>query len=140
MLNEPKRFILQTTANERVEVDVNYSDNPLIAGSNVLRFTKGKQVLALKRDDLVSLLMAVGTSDDMKKLIPVTKTDIKKMERLLEISFDAKKDYKKGEKVYTVLRWIDEVPTEEETFAGALKRGPKFFGGSKILSRLAKKT
>lgn len=122
MITEQRKMILKTTENEDVEVDINFSSNPLVSEGKVLRFTFGDKTFSVKRDDLTMLLLAVGDQDTQKKLLPLKLSNVKRLERMLFMEFPASKDYKKGELIALRAPWIDEVPSEEEIMSGNFNR------------------
>lgn len=125
MIDEHRRLNLQTTDNQKIEVEVNFSKNPNVKDCKVLRFIFVDKQFEVKRDDLTALLMAIGDVKTTKNLLPMKLTRVHKLERRLGMDFTASKDYRKGETIHIEAPWIDEVPTEEEVYAGALKRKSK---------------
>jgi hypothetical protein len=126
MITEHRIFNLDTLDHDKWEVEINYSANPSFTNAQVLRFKRKGEVFEVKRNDLTALLILVGDAETTSKLLPLKKTTIKKMERMLTFEFKAGKDYKKGEKIQVNAPWIDEVPTEEEILSGSLNRKSKF--------------
>lgn len=120
MITDHDKLIARTLEGTEVSIEVNYSEDPEVADCKILRLTCPSLEFHLKRDDLVSILLMLGDSEAQKKLLPTRVKSVKKIERRLHATFKAKKDYRAGEIIEIVMSWIDEVPTEEEMFAGNL--------------------
>lgn len=88
----------------------------------------------MKRDELVSLLLIVGSAEVHQKLLPIKLTNVRKAQRMLGFEWISPREYRKGEKITVQAPWIDEIVTEDEVFSGAIKRRK-----SKILDRISKK-
>lgn len=106
-----------------IEVEINW--NETVSGCRMLKLSFNGEEVIVDRDRLVSLLMLIGTESDQKKMMPMKLTRIRKMERMLTFSFNASKDYRKGEPITIKAPWIDEVPDVEEVFAGNVKARKK---------------
>lgn len=127
MITEHRKFVVKTLEKESIEAEINFSTDKNISDGKVIRFTLGDKQFTVKRDELTSLLMMIGDEQTQKDLIPMKTTHIHKLERMLFFEFPASRDYRKGEKISIKAPWIDETPTEQETFAGKLMRKSKFF-------------
>jgi len=131
MLKDHRVFNLVSGDGEKVEIEVNWSNHKDVKDCQRLRFKFGDKELDFGRDEIVSILMLAGRSEDQKKLIPMKMTNIRKLERLLTFEWVASKSYQKGDKITVKAPWIDEVPNVEEVFSGnvtAKKKNPfKFF-------------
>lgn len=129
MITERRKFCLKTLEKEDIDAEVNFSTDKKVVNGQVIRFTFGDKQFSMKRDELTSLLLMIGDEKTQKSLLPVKTTSVKKLERILYFEFPAGRDYKKGEKIAVKAPWIDVIPTEDEIFAGSMKkRQPKFFG------------
>ncbi len=111
--------------NKDVEVEVNFSDNEEVKDCAILKFKYNGTEFAVKQDDLLQIMLVIGTPKTQKSLLPVTYTNIKKMERLLMFEFVTTKAYKKGEKITIKAPWIDEVVNVEAAFAGQARKKNK---------------
>lgn len=120
MIRNHDKLTAKTAENQDLTIEVNYSEDPEVKDCKMLRFDCPNLVFHVKREELVSILLMLGDSETQKKLIPVKRTNVKKLERRLHFTFKAQKDYRAGEVIEVVAPWIDEVPTEEEMFAGNL--------------------
>jgi len=127
MLDEHRRLQLKTVNGEKVEVEVNFSNNKKIKDCEVLRFRIGEKTYDFKRKELMALMMLVGDDRDQEKLIPVRLNKVKKIQRMLTFEYKASKDYKKGEMISVTAPWIDETPSEQEMMAGKLFRNKKTY-------------
>lgn len=129
MIKEHDLLVLKTLEGQDITFEVNYSEDPEIKDCKIFRLKVGELVFHVKRDDLVSLLMVMGDASSQKKLIPTRIKNVKRVERRLHATFKCQKDYRAGEVIEVILPWIDEVPTEDEVFAGNLNnRKPKLYG------------
>lgn len=122
MLSEHRRLQLKTTRGERLEAEVNFSENPKVKDCQVIRFHINGKELDIKRDELVALLMAIGDEGMQEKLLPIKIGTTRKVERMLTFEWQATRNYAKGDTIQVKAPWIDEIPTEEELMAGKLKR------------------
>lgn len=129
MITDHRVLQLRTIRGEKVEAEVNYSDNENVNKCQVVRIKFDEKEFEIKRDELTTLLMVIGSEVDQKKLLPLKLNKIKKVERLLVFDYKASKDYKKGETVTIRAPWIDEIVTEDEVLSGAFnKRKTKHYG------------
>ena len=122
MLEGHRKLVLKTTTNEDIEIEVNYSSNLEVQNCKIMRIRKGDQEFDVKRDDLVSIMLIIGDMETQKKMLPVKMERVRKLERMLHFDFVAKKDYKRGEKIYVSAPWIDVVPDVEEVFSGNVNK------------------
>uniref|UniRef100_A0A6H1ZHM7 Uncharacterized protein n=1 Tax=viral metagenome TaxID=1070528 RepID=A0A6H1ZHM7_9ZZZZ len=121
MINDHRRFNLATLDGGHVEVEVNFHDGEKIKDSKVLRFFIGNKQYDIKTKDIVDLLLAVGSVNVKKDLLPVKVTRVRKLQRMLQYEFKASKDYKRGEVVTVVAPFIDTHTDVEEALSGAVK-------------------
>lgn len=122
MIEAHRVLRLKTTQGKKFEVEVNYSDNEKIKNCQVIRFHVDGKDFDVKRDELMSLMMIIGRSEDQKKLMPMKLSHVKKVERLLTFEFEASRDFRKGEKISIKAPWIDQVVTEDEILSGAFNK------------------
>ena len=122
MLNGHRVLKIKSQAGDNIEVEINFSDNEKVKDAKILRFKIDGKQYDIKKDELVSLMMVVGTIDDQKKLMPMKLTNIRKIERLLTFEWKTTRSYREGEVIQVKAPWIDEVPNVEEVFAGNIKK------------------
>lgn len=118
MLEEHRRLRLPRLDGGEFEVEINWSEDPKISESKVLRFHDGERFFDIKRDDLLTLMLVVGDANVQKNLLPMNVRRVRRVERLLQGSFKAKKNYTKGDVIYWQAPWIDEIPIDEEVLSG----------------------
>jgi len=123
MLDEHRILQLKTLEGDSVEVEINFNEK--VGDCKILRFRVGDKEFDIYRDELLSLMLVIGSADDQKRLMPAKVTNVRRMERLLRFQFPASKDYRKGETVEVVAPWIDEIPDAEEVFSGNVKNQRK---------------
>lgn len=122
MITDHRVLQLRTTRGEKIEAEVNYSDNENVSKCQVIKFKFDGKEFEIKRDELTTLLMVIGSEVDQKKLLPLKLNKIKKVERLLVFDYKASKDYKKGETVTIRAPWIDTVVSDDEILSGAFSQ------------------
>lgn len=127
MLDEHRRMQLKTVSGEKIEVEVNFSNNKKVKDCGILRFHLGEKTYDFKRKDLMALMMLVGDDADHDKMVPVKVGNIKKIQRMLTFEWTASRNYEKGERVLVKAPWIDEAPSEQEIMAGKLFRNKKVY-------------
>jgi len=115
-------LILPKLGEGHLEMEVNWNDDPEINGCKVIRIYDGDRNFAVKRDDLLTIMLVFGDLDTQKSLLPLNVQKVKKVERLLQGSFVAKRSYAKGEKIYWQAPWIDTIPVNEEVLSGDPKK------------------
>ncbi len=120
MLDEHRTLNVPTVSGDKVELEVNFNEK--VSGCKVVRMLYNSEEFDVKKDDLMSAMLVLGSLEDQKKLIPMKLTRIRKMERLLTFEFKAKKPYREGETIRVQAPWIDEVPDVEETMANEIAK------------------
>jgi hypothetical protein len=105
-----------------IEMEVNWNEDPDASGCKLIRIKDGDSRYTVKRDDLLTIMLVFGDLDTQKSLLPLNVQKVKKVERLLQGSFVAKRPYAKGEKIYWQAPWIDTIPINEEVLSGDPKR------------------
>ena len=121
MLNEHRKFQLKTL-DGKLEAEVNWSKEKKVKDCNVIKFTLDDKEFIMKRSELMSLMLLVGSADDQEKLMPMKLSRIKKYETMLTFEFPASRNYKKGEKVLIKAPHIFTIPETEEVIAGNIKK------------------
>ena len=122
MLDEHRVLQLKGKSGGSMSLEVNFSDSKAVKECKVVRVKVGDKTVDISRDELISVMLLIGSASDQKKMIPTKLTTIHKMERLLTFEFTAKRDYKAGEVIAVQAPWIDEVPNVEEVLAGNIGR------------------
>ena len=117
-----REMVLPTMHGGPFVAQVKYMDE---APDDVVVLRRGDQKIALKRDDLVGFILSIGDPRDIKKLIPVQRTHVRKLERMLGFEWTASRDYKKGDKIEVRAPWLDVQTDVEEVFADALVKAKK---------------
>ena len=116
--HEKFRFVDENKDNE-FYAEVNW--NPKDKDSNeckLIKFTfpDGK-ISVIRRDVLNSVLFAIGTEEDQRKMIPQKLTEVRWYESVLSVR--AKKDIQKGELVTFPIK-LSIPPIEQEVISGIL--------------------
>lgn len=123
MLNDHQTLRLKSLNDGKdIEVEVNFSDQEQVKNCQVLRLKYDGKTMLVKQDDLLQIMLVIGSPETQKKLIPVTYNKVKKIERLLTFEFNASKDYRKGDKISIKAPWIEEVVDTEAAYAGAVQK------------------
>src|SRR3990167_5692293 len=81
--------------NEKITIEANW-DAGVTPGKAFKITVDGKEAI-LERDDLYALMMLFGDEEQQSDLIPVVKTQVRAITRLITIK--AQKDIKRGEKI-----------------------------------------
>ena len=115
--------------NKDLIFEVNYSDQPEVQNCQMLRVTypNGSKGY-LKREHLMSVLFAIGRSEDQRNLIPQKLATIRKYKTILGIT--AKKDIKRGEKINVEVD-TPLPPIEQEIITEAKRLTNKGFSETK---------
>lgn len=134
MLETHQVMKIKTQNGAQAELEINYSSNKKVIKSQMIKFKINGQEAEIKRNDFIAYMLAIGRMEDQKKLLPMTVTRIRKLERMLTFEIKLKKNHEAGETIIVQAPWIDEIPETEEVFAGniAKKRSP-------ILDKFGKK-
>lgn len=122
MLSDHQTLQAKAIGGGSVEFEVNWSDKKSIARCEMIRVRIGEAEAEIKRDDLVNILLHIGTIGDQKKLMPAQLTKVRKLERMLYFEFPASRDYRKDEKIQVRAPWIDTGVDVEEVLAGNIKK------------------
>lgn len=122
MIEEMNTLRLPTKNAKDIEITVNWNDNPEVKGCKLLKMkVEGKDYI-VDRDQLVNLLMVLGSEQNLKDLMPVTLTQVKRYETILEFQWKASRNFQKGETITVQAPHIVSLPITDERFAGALKK------------------
>lgn len=103
-------------------MEVNWNDDPEVKDCKLIRIYDGQNNYTVRRDDLLTIMLVFGDLNTQKALLPLNVQKVKKVERLLQGSLVAKKNYVKGEKIFYQIPWIDSVPINEEVLTGDPKK------------------
>lgn len=103
----------------KMKVDVNWSKE--VIPCKQIRFQFGDHVEIIDHDELYSLLMLFGNDHQQDKLIPVKKTEMVLIERMLHIK--TKKTMKAGEILTVPYRYS----LTKEGYEEELKKNPRSF-------------
>jgi hypothetical protein len=126
MLNDHKILQAKALGGGTVEFEVNWNSNKDIANCEMVRLRFDGVEVDVKRDELVNVLLHIGSLSDQKKLMPVKVERVRKLERMLTFEFTAKRDIPQGQKVQVTAPWIDTTVDAEEVLSGNLKKQQKF--------------
>ena len=118
MIAEHRRFQLPSADGKVLELEVCFSNNKEVMGGKIIRVWAGKDSYDIKQADLANILLVIGDESTQKKLLPMKVRGVKKLERLLHARFKCLRSYAKADEIEVKFPWIDEVPTEEEIYAG----------------------
>lgn len=113
---------LQAAENMTIEANWNVAVTP---GKAFKVTIDGKEAI-MERDDLYSLMMAFGDEQQQSDLIPVEKTQVRAIKRLLKIR--AKKDIRQGEQITAIFEYF--VP--EKTYQTLLMDKPEQYQSSNL--------
>lgn len=122
MLNEHRILNIPCINGGKVEVEVNYSANEKIKNCQILKLTYNKIKMEIKRDDLIALLLLIGSESDQKNLLPIKFNKVRNLERMLTFEWAASRDYKQGEKITVKAPWIDMSTDAEEILSGSIPK------------------
>ncbi len=124
MLTEYREFKLDEGKGDII-ARVNWNGSEDVKECRLIEFEIGKlsgksKKFWIKKDDLVGLLMVLGSPQDIKDLIPMKLTKIKKYETILDFKWKASRNIQKGEEVIVRAPHIVNIPIEQEVMSGAL--------------------
>lgn len=122
MLTNHQTLRLKTMDGQMIEVEVNFNNNPKVTESKVLKFKFEGKEFQVSKDELVTLMLIVGDSQNQKQMLPMQTTRIRKYETTLGFEFVTTKDYRKGDKIAVSAPYIIEIPETEEMLSGNVKR------------------
>ncbi len=118
MLDEQQRLNLVKADGGIFEIEVNWSDDFEVKDCKMLRFHDGEKHFDLKRDDLLSILLAVGDMETQKVLLPKQIRRVRTVERLLHGTMKAKRSYTKGDRIEFTVPWIDQIALDGDALSG----------------------
>jgi hypothetical protein len=130
MLQEHRRFPIPSSDGGTLEAEVNYSSDDSVKESKSIRFHIGDKTVDVSTNDLIALIFLIGDETTAEKIMPMKKTTVRKIQKLLAFEWTAKCDYKKGDKIAVQAPYIETVEDSEEMMANAvsnaLKAGKQF--------------
>jgi hypothetical protein len=130
MLTEHRSIPIQTSDGSTLEAEVNYSSDKEVKDSQMIRFHFGDKTADVKMNDLIALIFFIGDETTAEKIMPMKRTKVRKIQKLLAFEWTATQDYKKGDKIGVQAPYIETVEDSEEMMANAvanaMKRGQKF--------------
>lgn len=118
MIDEHRVLILDKIEGGHVEFEVNFNADPSVQGCKVIKVKDGKETYFIKRDDLLTLMLIMGDAKTQKALLPIQTRRVRHLERMLHGSFEATKNYQKGDRIHYSFPWVDEIPVDDEVLAG----------------------
>ena len=77
MLEEHKILQLPSSDGRVLEIEVNWDREKKFHGAKRIKIKAEGEEYNVLTDDLVSILMAIGSSDQIKKLLPIQRTRIR---------------------------------------------------------------
>lgn len=120
---------LQAAPNMTIEANWNSTVTP---GKAFKVTIDGKEAI-MERDDLYSLMMIFGDEEQQTDLIPVTKSQVRAITRLLTIK--AQKDIRKGEPI----KFYYEYFVPEGIYESLLLTDPKHYSSSNLTMKKLEK-
>lgn len=123
MIDTHETLVAKASDGRQAEFEVNWSADPEVAGCKMVKVRVGAEELVVPFQELFNIVMVCGKEGDQKKMIPVKVTNVKVRERRLHFKVKCRKDYRAGEILEVVCPWIDQMPVEDEVFAGNLAQG-----------------
>ncbi len=99
MITDYQKFQLPDLNNQNnVVCEVNYTDDPKVAGCQIIKFTMPDgQISYVKREHLNQILFAIGSEKDQRKLIPQKIRTVHWFETVLGVKATA--DIRKGDEI-----------------------------------------
>lgn len=120
MITKYEKFRLQSkigkTKDDDLFAEVNWNDN--VQGCKDIRFTLGDKQAVIAKEYVNSMLFAIGTPQEQRKMIPQTIKRVKWYETILSVK--AKKDIHKGENITFPIKI--SLPSIEEEAIAEVKR------------------
>lgn len=120
MISEFREFYLDS-GKGNIKARVNWNDSDEVKNCETIEFQVKKEKFWIKRSDLVAFLMVIGTQDDIKNLLPMKLSKVRRYETILEFEWKASRDIRKGEKVTVRAPHVVSLPVEDEIFSGNIE-------------------
>jgi hypothetical protein len=114
MIKDPLEFSVG-----KLKIDVNWE--PEVVPCKKIRVRFGEYEEIIEPDELYTMLMLFGNDEQQEKLIPVTRTEMIRVERLLHVK--ATKNIKKGEFITVPYRYS----LNREAYEVAVRENPRSF-------------
>ena|SRR3990167_5236128 len=121
MLTQHRKLRLKTVDNQLIDVEINYSNSPKVKDCKIVKLSIDGKDYEIERTELTSLMLIIGDSDTQGKMMPIKLQKIRKYETTLELKFNCRQDYHKGDEIIVNAPYIVNIPDEEEMFAGNVK-------------------
>ena len=110
MITEQQTFQLLTLGGGTIDVSVNWNASEEVSECKLIRLKIGEKEYVIKRDELYNILLMLGTEKQVKDMLPIKLTKVKRYETILEFEWKASKDIRKGEKVRVRAPHIVSIP------------------------------
>lgn len=94
-----------------LEAIVNWNNSRAVRNCHLIKFkTPLGETFHIKRDELVSLILIIGSHENQKDLMPMRRQKVYNYHTRLGLKFKASRDYKKGEEIYTECDHMVDIP------------------------------
>lgn len=105
-----------------IEATVNWNDSDAVKDSKMIKLKVNGKEYTISTEELHTLMMVIGSEKQIKDLMPVKFTQVRRYETILEFKWKASRNIQKGEEIYIKAPHIVSIPIEEERIAKAFDK------------------